>query len=238
MIATNQNRLRLSYFCLFFALFGLLAISVFFDFGWVSSLDRILQDGIISFRGEPLTAFFTLLTYSGNWQSVTAVCLVFLILPATRRWYGLPMSLSALVSVSCYQLIKHLICRPRPQISLHLISQGGFSFPSGHTLSCVLVWGTCLLLTLRYRKTASDRPLKSQQIGPAARFSPSVFCRPCPGETLSLALFVFCIAYMALMGLSRIYLGVHWPTDVLASYCLGLALLIPISAFIERWIPS
>ncbi|MBQ6686703.1 MAG: phosphatase PAP2 family protein, partial [Firmicutes bacterium] len=50
----------------------------------------------------------------------------------------------------------------------------------------------------------------------------------------TLALCAVALIYLILMGLSRIYVGVHWPTDVLGSWCLGLALLAPISKLIQR----
>lgn len=234
MTVSKHFEMRLARFLLFFFLFGLFAVSVIRGWGWIPAVDHGIQGAVFSLRNDVLTTLFTPLTYSGNWQSVTAVCLVLLILPATRRWYGIPMTASAVVSVSVYQLLKYLICRPRPDVSLHLIEQGGFSFPSGHTLSCVAVWGTFLLLTLHYHRNACSRPLLSQQIGPAARFSPVAFHRPCPGDGLTMVLSAVSVIYIILMGLSRIYVGVHWPTDVLASYCLGLALLVPVSAFIER----
>lgn len=221
MTTYNGLKGRLIRFFLFFFLFSFIAFSVIFDYPWVSAFDHGIQTVVFSLRNQFLTAVFTPLTYSGNWQFVTALCLVLLALPATRRRYGLPMTASAVVSVSLYQILKYSICRIRPDVSLHLIEQGGFSFPSGHTLSCVAVWGTFLLLTLHYRKAAGG-------------ISPAAPQRSCPDDRRTTTIVSVCVIYIALMGFSRIYLGVHWPTDVLASYCLGLAFLIPVARLIEK----
>lgn len=234
MMIYDWFRTRLFRFVLFLILFGLMAASVVFHWAWIPAVDHAVQTAVFSLRSDLLTAVLTPLTYSGNWQAVTAICLLLLILPPTRRWYGIPMTASAVVSVSLYQLLKYQVKRPRPDVALHLIVQDGFSFPSGHTLSCTMVWGTFLLLLYHYRRTAYCRPLQSQQIGPAARFSPSVLRRPNPGDEVTVILTVAVTVYIILMGLSRIYLGVHWPTDVFASWCLGLALLAPVSKCIER----
>ena len=176
----------------------------------------------------------SLVEYGGFTYSVTAICVLLLIIPKTRKWFGLPLTGSAVLSVGLYQLLKYRICRARPDAALHLIEQGGFSFPSGHTLSSILVWGTLILLLLHYRRTAYISPLTSQQIGPSTRFRAGRLQRPALGGGMTVALCVIFAVYSILMGLSRIYVGVHWPTDVLGSWCLGLALLAPISKFVEK----
>lgn len=225
---------RLIWFSVFLALFSFVTASVIVGFAWVKTFDLALQDLAFSLRCAPLTTFLIPLTYSGNWQSVTAICVLLLIIPKTRKWFGLPLTGSAVLSVALYQLLKYWICRARPDAALHLIEQGGFSFPSGHTLSSILVWGTLILLLLHYRRTAYISPLTSQQIGPSTRFRAGRLQRPALGGGMTVALCVIFAVYSILMGLSRIYVGVHWPTDVLGSWCLGLALLAPISKFVEK----
>lgn len=206
---------RLAQFVVFLALFAFIAWSVISGLGWVEAVDRAVQKIAFSLRCEPLTAVLIPLTYSGNWQGVTAICVLLLIIPRTRKWFGLPLTGSAVTSVALYQFLKYRIERPRPDVSVHLIQQGGFSFPSGHTLSSIMVWGTLILLLLHYSRTKGYR-------------------RPCLSDSRTTALCAVAAVYLILMGLSRIYVGVHWPTDVLGSWCLGLALLVPISKLIER----
>jgi len=185
------------------------------NWAWVAAFDQAVQSAAFSLRCGVLTALLIPLTYSGNWQGVTAICVLLLIIPKTRKWFGLPLTGSALLSVGLYQFLKYQIQRIRPDAALHLIEQDGFSFPSGHTLSAILVWGTLILLLLHYRRTKGYR-------------------RPCLSDGHTTALCAVAAVYLILMGLSRIYVGVHWPTDVLGSWCLGLALLVPISKLIER----
>jgi undecaprenyl-diphosphatase len=94
----------------------------------------------------------------------------------------------------------------QPEVRVVLANLGGSSFPSGHVLNYVGVFGflTYLLHTM-VRPARVRRPLVA-----------------------------FFTALVALVGPSRIYQGHHWPTDVLASYLLGLSYLVGITALYRR----
>jgi undecaprenyl-diphosphatase len=92
-------------------------------------------------------------------------------------------------------LAKTLFARPRPELVAHLVEVTSYSFPSGHATSSAVTYLTLgvLLASAQRRKR-----IKAYLIGVAL--------------TLTL-----------LVGTSRVYLGVHWPTDVLAGWALGAA---------------
>jgi undecaprenyl-diphosphatase len=107
-------------------------------------------------------------------------------------------------------IVKGFVHRPRPlpeQVRVVLAPLGGSSFPSGHTLTYVGTYGF-----LAYLVYTLVRP-------PLIRWP------------LSLGL----LGLAGLVGPSRIYQGHHWPTDVLASYLLGLSYLIGLTA-LYRWV--
>ena len=85
--------------------------------------------------------------------------------------------------------------RPRPSLVDHLVDVHTLSFPSGHAMGSAVTYLTLGVLIVR---TENKRRIKVYVLGVA----------------LMLTL---------LIGLSRIYLGVHWPTDVLAGWCAGSA---------------
>ena len=155
--------------------------------------DPFLQSVILEFRAPMMTRAMTLLTYTANWQFITGVCLILLILPWTRRFPGLILSASPLFSTLLYKLIKEILQRPRPEEALHLIHQGGFSFPSGHAMTGLVFYGLVLYFFLSSIKNSSTRRV-----------------------LLSVG-----VVYIFFIGFSRIYLGVHYPSDVLAGWCLG-----------------
>lgn len=92
------------------------------------------------------------------------------------------------------QILKHLFARQRPDIVSHLVSEISMSFPSGHSAMSAVVYLSLAVLLSRIEKSHKTR----------------IFL-------ISAALII-----TLLVGLSRIYLGVHYPTDVLAGWMIGL----------------
>jgi undecaprenyl-diphosphatase len=90
-------------------------------------------------------------------------------------------------------LLKAVFERPRPELVAHLVSVSSASFPSGHAMNSAV---TYLTLGSLLAKSEKSRPVRIYLV--------------------SVAVFL-----TLLVGFSRIYLGVHWPTDVLAGWCVG-----------------
>ena len=226
---------------------GFCLIAYFVTQDATSVFDESIQNWIFSLRNDALTTFFIPLTYSGNWQTVTLVCLILLLFPKTRKAYGIPLTFSALLSLTLYELLKFIFQRPRPDISFHLISQGGYSFPSGHSLTAFVVWGTLILLLHAYANR-ENRPRKvihktisSPQHGENISSPQSLRFPHLQNKKTVFFATVLIGIYIFLMGISRIYLGVHYPTDVLGSWLLGGGILvtldtycIPFLAYISR----
>ena len=123
----------------------------------------------------------------------TATIIYFLLV---RRW---ATALLIFVAVAGGQVLSSLlkvgIDRPRPELVSHLVTETSLSFPSGHAMLSAVTYLTLGSL--------------------AARFLPG---RVAKVYVLSLSVLV-----AILVGISRIYLGVHWPSDVLAGWCAGFA---------------
>lgn len=100
--------------------------------------------------------------------------------------------------------LKFLIQRPRPE-GYPLIELGGFSFPSGHSMASMAFYG--FLIYLIYKKVKNNKKRK-------------------------LLVGVFGLLIL-LIGISRIYLGVHYASDVIAGFAVGLAYLIVFCTFVK-----
>lgn len=148
---------------------------------------------------EGITVFWLGLTWLGDaTQRVVVGCAVVFVLWLRRRGQGALLALGIFVSGSVLSsLVKLWVARPRPQLVAQWDHVGSASFPSGHALAGVLFYvGAALLLgTLLQRRAAR------------------------------VALYAFAVGLAAAIGVSRVALGVHWPTDVLASWVIGGAWL-------------
>ncbi|MCR4804024.1 MAG: phosphatase PAP2 family protein [Clostridia bacterium] len=197
-----------------YALFGLIAWAV--TSGTSAGFDEAVRAFILSLRTSVLNAFFVPFAYSGNWFVVVPICLVLLILPRTRWAYGIPVSASVAVAQIFYNVLKRVFCRERPDWALHLVKEHGFSFPSGHSItSCMLFAMLAILILYNHRRKGRSLPIYKNTPHPTKAYFRSrkaaFFCA------------WLCFLYILLMGFARVYVGVHWPTDVLASWCLAVS---------------
>lgn len=110
---------------------------------------------------------------------------------------------NSLLSTIAYIVLKNIIQRPRPSIFL-FITETGYSFPSGHATNNMAFYGMLIYLS---SKTIKDKKVKIFTI-----------------TLLSL--------WIVIMGITRIYFNVHYPSDVIAGYVLG-SICILISLIIE-----
>lgn len=167
--------------------------------------DIAVRDWFVSIRNDFLNIIISTLTHCGDTVTIVALCAFLLILP-NRKTYGIPVSLTAIGGVAIYKPLKHLFLRARPDEAIHLVKQGGYSFPSGHSVSSVIVYGLLLYLIRKH----------------------------CRNERLKTVLTIVCTCLMLLIGPSRLYVGVHWATDVSCGMLIGAAVLITAILLLER----
>ncbi|MCL2632583.1 MAG: phosphatase PAP2 family protein [Coriobacteriia bacterium] len=144
-----------------------------------------------------LTFCVKAVTFFGSPLAVVAVCLALFIIPVTRANYALPASLSAFVAACLSAALKQFFARPRPEL-LRLTGETNYSFPSGHAMITMALFSAIMLLAWKYMKTHEDRLVTTVPI----------------------------VALITAVGLSRVYLGAHFITDVVAGWCLGLAVAL------------
>lgn len=168
-------------------------------------IDMKIQNFFFSLRGNIQNVPICMLTHLTDTVSVVAYCVVLLILPS-RKQYGVPLTISALAGVAVYKPLKHIALRARPDKALHLVEQGGYSFPSGHSVTSVLFYGLAIYLLQKH----------------------------CKNEKLRKIMTAVCGFLIVFTGPSRIYVGVHWPTDVMTGWCVGGCVLILAILILEK----
>lgn len=195
----TAGRLTAAALCIIIFVILLIAVMTGSAYGF----DDPVREFIYSLRSDTLTVIMKIITYMGNWQIVTLLCIVLLAIKKTRCTYGVPVAAGAIFVTVLNKVIKSIVARTRPDVSLHLIEQGGMSFPSGHAITSMFVYG--MLIYLLY---VGLQNMQSRR------------------DIVRIVLMIILAIPMIFVGVSRVYLGVHYPTDVLAGWCLAGVVIV------------
>ena len=192
--------------------FALLAAFITYQVGFVHDtaplgIDLTMQQVFINMRTDLLTPFMKVVTHSTDTITIVILCAALVLIPMTRKTMGLPLTAAALINMGTYKAMKHIFLRARPDVVYHIVEQGGYSFPSGHSATSMLVYGLLFYLVGKY----------------------------CKNQKLRVLLQTVCGILVLTVGPSRLYVGVHWATDVLAGWCVGAAVLMAAVYLIERF---
>ena len=152
---------------------------------------------ITSYR---MTQFMLGISFLASVEFISVFALaifVYFIFIRKHHWYSLRVPVAAIGSISLNLIMKWMFNRPRPALE-HLTEVSGLSFPSGHAMMSFSFYGLIIYLIFENVKN----------------------------KTLRYAVCLLLLILMHLIGLSRIYLHVHYASDVLAGFALGTVWLI------------
>jgi len=144
---------------------------------------------------DKLTPILKVITHIGGEKIVLVLAVLAIILIK-----GLKNKLFLLTGVvgtaGLNVILKHIIQRKRPNIN-RLIPEEGYSFPSGHSMMSMAFYGMLIFLIFKYVKNT----------------------------TLKWTLIVILTILLSTIGITRIYLGVHYPSDVIGGFVVSLTYL-------------
>lgn len=160
--------------------------------GTMQGFNDMVYSHVAAWITPARTGFMIFISNVGQWFVYVPVALLFLIIPKSRITIGLPVALAISVSALLNFILKQIFAAARPDI-YRLVSESGYGFPSGHAMNGTVFIGLCAYLFIRY---SYKRPLK-------------------------IVVFSLSVLFMLLMGVSRVYLGVHYATDILGGYLAG-----------------
>ncbi|MCL2529851.1 MAG: phosphatase PAP2 family protein [Coriobacteriia bacterium] len=187
------------------AAFCILAVLVKTDA--LSAFEGSVYTILVQYSTPVLTNIMKFFTEFGSIFGIAAAVLLLLLIPSTRKPYGIPAAICAITSAVVMIVLKELIARERPSEIYWLATEGGFSFPSGHALSSTAVYVLILLIVLRKHENLSAR----------------------------LPVLIAAIVIPLLVGTSRIYLGVHYLGDVLGGLVVGVLIALLIDTILQRF---
>lgn len=184
------------------------AISLFLFIGTIQDIlardplalaDARITNLFALFRATGTSKFMLFITYMGKWQAVflgTSLFAIVLFLLGKRRYcYSLILSVAG--GQVLVSILKNIITRQRPPLANAVIMEKSFSFPSGHAF---IIFSFYLLAAY-------------------------ILWKLIRGRVRHAMILVLGIALIILIPMSRVYLGVHWASDVLGSVFVGMAWL-------------
>ena len=182
---------------IFLILFSIIAWGVYFESSWVKSFDLSWIDRIQGSVSESKTAFLMTLTELGNIRLIIVLTIIIAIVLFSKRRYAEGLWLGGTIlfcAAIMGKILKEMFDRERPQF-MQLVERSTESFPSGHATATTIFYGLIGLVIV----LAATKAWKKFVAG-----------------FISLAWIVFILV-------TRVYLGVHFPTDVIAGFLYGMA---------------
>lgn len=177
-----------------------LILSVLAGMNQMGGMDNPILQLFVGARTAGATVFWKLITLLADTWVLTVFCACLIVFPV-RFKLGIPVTAATFAAGLLHALIKAIVGRPRPETIYWLAGVGTSSFPSGHANASVVFY--LLLMTILRRYFI----IKGSKI-------------------TGMAITVIAPAIVALVGISRMYLGVHYFSDVIGGWILGSILLI------------
>ncbi|MEI4800579.1 phosphatase PAP2 family protein [Bacillus sp. FJAT-51639] len=175
--------------------------------GGVTTVDEYVKGMVTGLQTESSLTFFRYVTKLGSGIGIVIVLAVSLFFFLKKRYY-VAMVIYPLSILSTHLMnkgIKAIVKRDRPTIN-EALDALGYSFPSGHAMLSIVTYGFLAYIIAANVKSVAAKCFVT----------------------------IVAIVFIVLIGLSRIILSVHYPTDVLAGYCMSGILLI-IAIYLHRF---
>lgn len=134
---------------------------------------------------------------------------VILVISIKNRRIGLSIIINLGIVTGLNIALKQIVQRPRPT-EYRIVNETGYSFPSGHSMVSMAFYGFLIYLIYKYVKN----------------------------QYLKIGLITFLSILIISIGISRIYLGVHYTSDVMAGFCISVSYLVLYVSSVSNWIKA
>lgn len=155
---------------------------------------------------DVLTPFAIVITNLGSAITLITITVILLIFVKNKK-IGLSVSVNLLIIAILNVIFKNIVQRPRPT-EYRLIDETGYSFPSGHSMISMAFYGFLIYLIYKYIQN----------------------------KKLKILLISVLAILILLIGTSRIYLGVHYTSDVIAGFTISISYLIIYTSIINKFV--
>lgn len=169
-----------------------------------NTIDKMIYNLIITIKNNTVTNIFKIITSLAGIPFMIIITLIILLIKKLKN-IRYYIILNIINDVLLNNILKFIFKRERP-LDIMLVEESGYSFPSGHTMVATVFYGFIIYLINKSNLTKRTKIILNTIIS----------------------------ILILLIGISRIYLGVHFATDVIAGYLIGIAYLIIFTHFIDK----
>ncbi len=172
-------------------------IGILAKFNCLTLLDRFVYNMLMSIKCTNVTNVFKIITTLGNTRFIIFSNIIIVIFYAFIKKNSLLLiPFSSILSPIINNILKFIFRRPRPDEIYRLITESNYSFPSGHAMISILFYGSIIVLINRSN-------IKHKKV-----------------------LNTLIILIILLIGITRVYLGVHYVSDVIGGYLISLSIIV------------
>lgn len=194
-IVKEKNKISIYMIVIFTIVFAIITYSVIS--GDCDNFNLSFASFVQSFQRDFFTKFAIFISTISDWTGYVPVCIILLIIPKTRIKYGLPGSLLLSFSALSNQILKRIFQVPRPDVNRLVEVSASYGYPSGHSMNAMAFIG----------------------------FMSFLICRNIKSTAMKALVYTVSALFILTVGVSRIYLGVHNPTDVLGGFAFGIVMI-------------
>lgn len=163
----------------------------------IMKTDTICYNLFVTYmRSDTMTSFMKIITNFGSAPVLIGLVLLGFIVLKNKK-YAISIAGNLMLITLLNQLLKYIVQRPRPD-GYRLIYESGYSFPSGHSMISMAFYGYLIYLSFKLIKNDKVKWIVSVILG----------------------------LLILLIGISRIYLGVHYASDVISGFLISILYLI------------
>lgn len=174
-------------------------------FDKIIKFDTNIYNVIAKVISPGITTFLKIITNLGGATGIISVTIALLI-TIRSKYYKVCIIINLIIITLINQILKFIIQRPRPE-EFRIVEESGYSFPSGHSMVSMAFYGFLIYIAYKEIKNTYIRNI----------------------------VFIMLAILILFIGLSRIYLGVHYASDVLAGFLLSISYLAIYTKAIENY---
>jgi len=168
-------------------------------------IDKTIYNLIISIKSDIVTKIFKIITSFAGIHFMMITTIIVLFIKKLKHKRFI-LILNLVNDVVLNNILKLIFKRDRP-IDIMLVEESGYSFPSGHTMVACIFYGFIIYLINKSNYSKRTKTIIN----------------------------IILTLLIVLIGISRIYLGVHYATDVIGSYLIGISYLIIFIHLVEKY---